>query len=525
MQHDISYNISNESALDKLIERIQKRYDLEERPACDVTRIFLDSFDCRLYSAGVRLWLEQKNGVTVLWQSGISNAAHSARVELPKSISLTPDDLPSGSSRDKISELLEMRVLLQQVEMQSSVRTLAVLDGERKTVLRIYIEENLCRIPGDSKSVACGSRVRLQPIRGYPEPLAKIKKIIHKISGLAVAKDGLFDQAANAVDKNLCSYSSKISFKFDPATPSVLAVRDIHLYLLNIVEANVPGVKQDLDSEFLHDLRVAVRRMRSALTQIKGVLAEEDVNRFKSRLAWIGQATGPTRDMDVFLLEFEQYRDFLPERFRRDLDPLYDFIESHQQIEHGVMVKKINSPHFRGLVKELREFLDGLTEKNGASEAATPIAELASKRIYKMYCRVMKDGQAIGDNSPAEHLHDLRKECKKLRYLMEFFHTVYPDKQICRLIKSLKQLLDNLGNFQDLEVQADKLRVYASQMVEEGETPHDTLLAMGMLVDGLLTKQQQARNEFAERFAKFAESDNQKVFRYLFAPKKKKGKE
>jgi hypothetical protein len=44
---------------------------------------------------------------------------------------------------------------------------------------------------------------------------------------------------------------------------------------------------------------------------------------------------------------------------------------------------------------------------------------------------------------------------------------------------------------------------------------------MGMLVDGLLTKQQQARNEFAERFAKFAAKDNQKVFISLFAPKKK----
>jgi CHAD domain-containing protein len=524
LQHDISYNISDKSALDKLVEHIQKKYDLEERPACDVTRIFLDSFDCRLYLGGVRLWIEQKDGVTVLWQSGIPNTAPSVRVELPKSISIAPHDLPSGSLRDKISELLEMRVLLQQVEMQSSVRTLAVLDDERKTVLRIYIEENHCRVPGDGRYVSSGSRVRLQPIRGYSEPLAKIKKIINKISGLAAAKDGLCEQAIHAVGIDVCSYSSKISFKFDSATPAVLAVRDIHLHLLKIIEANIPGVKQDLDSEFLHDLRVAVRRMRSALTQIKGVLTEEDVNRFKSRLAWIGQVTGPTRDMDVFLLEFEQYRNCLPERFRRDLDPLYEFIESHQRIEHGVMVKKINSPHFRGLVKELREFLDGLTEKNGAPEATTPIAELASKRIYKMYCQVMKDGQAIGDDSPAEHLHDLRKECKKLRYLMEFFRTVYPEKKIGRLIKSLKQLLDNLGNFQDLEVQADKLRDYASQMVEEGETPHDTLLAMGMLVDGLLTKQLQARNEFAERFAKFAKSDNQKIIRSLFAPKRKKDK-
>lgn len=524
MQYDISYNISEAAVLDKLLERIQQKYDLAEKPASEVSRIFLDSFDCRLQSGGIRVWLEQKDGVTALWQTGIPHAASSVRVQLCKPIPITADDLPTGPLRDKISQLLQMRVLLQQIEVKSSVRTLAVLDDEKKTVLRIYLEEGFSRIPGEGRYVACGSSLRLQPIRGYPDPLTKIKKIISKGSGLAPVTDGLYKQAINAVGGNLCPYSSKISFTFEPTMPSVLAVRDIHLHLLNIIELNVPGVKHDLDSEFLHDLRVAVRRMRSALTQIKGVFSEADVDRFKQRLAWVGQVTGPTRDMDVFLLEFEQYRECLPERFRGDLDPLYDFLESHQQIEHGVMVKKINSPHFRTLLKELRLFLENATEKNGALEAGTPIARLASKRIYKMYRRVMQNGQAIVDDSPAEHLHDLRKECKKLRYLMEFFRSIYPEKKIGRLIKSLKQLLDNLGNFQDLEVQADKLRDYARQMVEEGEAPHDTLLAMGMLVDGLLTKQQQARNEFAERFAKFSELDNQKHFQSLFKPNKKKGK-
>ncbi len=524
MQHDISYNILDESALEQLIERIPKRYDLAEKPACEVTRIFLDSFDWRLYSGGVRLWVEQKHGATALWQTGVPNTASSVRVDKSKPVPVTADDLPSGALRDKISQLLEMRVLLPQIEVKSSVRTFAVLDDEKKTVLRLSLEESQSRTPGEGRYVACGSRLRLQPIRGYPEPLANINKIIRKQSDLSPVTDGLFEQAITAVGGELCPYSSKISFTFEPTMPSVVAVRDIHLHLLNIIELNVPGVKKNLDSEFLHDLRVAVRRMRSALTQVKGVFSKADVDRFKARLAWVGQVTGPTRDMDVFLLEFEQYRACLPERFRSDLDPLYDFLVSHQQIEHGVMVKKINSPHFRTLVKELRLFLENATEQSGALEAGTPIAELANKRIYKMYHRVMKRGQAIVDDSPAEHLHDLRKECKKLRYLMEFFRSIYPQKKIGRLINSLKRLLDNLGNFQDLEVQADKLRDYARQMVEEGETPHDTLLAMGMLVDGLLTKQQQTRSEFAERFAKFAKSDNQKVFRSLFEPNNKKGK-
>jgi CHAD domain-containing protein len=524
LQHDISYSISDDSELDKVLERIGKKYSLEEKPAQEITRVFLDSFDCRLYSAGVMLWVERNGGITSLHQTGVSHTPKSRRLEPSDAIPKTPDSLPNGPLQEKVSKLLEMRVLLPQVEVKSSVRTLVVLDEERKTVLRIYFENSSCRIPGKRGYTDCGGRLRLQPIKGYSEPLSKVTKLISKRSSLTPVKEGLLQQAINNLGNSLCGYSSKISFEFDPGMSSILAARDIHLHLLDVIEVNIPGVKNDLDSEFLHDLRVAVRRIRSALSQIKGVFNAEDLLRFKSRLAWVGQVTGPTRDMDVFLLEFEQYQNCLPERFRSDLDPLYAFLEKHQKMEHDVMIRKINSPHFRTLLKEFRAFLESASEKSGGSDADTPISELAKKRIYKMYCRVMKDGQAISDDSPAECLHDLRKECKKLRYLMEFFRHLYPEKKIGRLIKSLKQLLENLGNFQDLEVQADKIRGYARQMVEEGETPHDTLLAMGMLVDGLLTRQQQARNEFSDRFAKFAQPDNQKDFQSLFDRKKKKGK-
>jgi CHAD domain-containing protein len=417
-----------------------------------------------------------------------------------------------------------MRVLIQQVEVKSSVREICVIDDESKTVLRIYIEDSECRVPGRGDYIAGGLRLRVQPVRGYPEALTRVNKIIKKKTGVTLDDEVMFERALEVVGKKICCYSSKISFHFDSDMPAIMAARHIHLHLLDVVEVNMSGVKEDLDSEFLHDLRVAVRRMRSALTQVKGVFDEADVNRFKSRLAWVGQTTGPTRDMDVFLIEFEQYRSCLPERFRDDLNPLYDFLESHQKMEHSAMVKKLNSPYFRTMIKELRTFLEDASVQVGGDNAATPISELANKRIYKMYCRVMKDGKSITDDSPSEHLHDLRKECKKLRYLMEFFRSIYPEKKIARLIKPLKQLLDNLGNFQDLEVQADKLRDYARQMVEEGDTPHDTLLAMGMLVDGLLTKQRQARMEFADRFSKFSRHENREIFQTLFAPKKKKGK-
>lgn len=89
------------------------------------------------------------------------------------------------------------------------------------------------------------------------------------------------------------------------------------------------------------------------------------------------------------------------------------------------------------------------------------------------------------------------------------------------LVKALKVLLDNLGEFQDYEVQALKLRELAHQMVAEGSVPADTLLAMGMLVDGLLRRQQQAREQFTECFAVFSGREVSDLFETLFPHKPK----
>ncbi len=132
--------------------------------------------------------------------------------------------------------------------------------------------------------------------------------------------------------------------------------------------------------------------------------------------------------------------------------------------------------------------------------ASQPIPEVANQRIRKIYRRVLKDGLAITEQSEPEALHDLRKQCKKLRYLMEFFRSLYPNAEIKHLIKALKILLDNLGDFQDLQVQAESLEQMGQQMLQEGASA-TTLMAMGILVGDLLQRQQSQREQFAALFA------------------------
>ena len=517
---DNEFSLSSEVSVDDFLEELSQGCSIETDRPVYVDRTYYDSFDWRIFEAGGRLCHERhRDDRKLIWcstQQGIP------KITLPR-IAKVPnfsDQFAVGAMRSVIAPSLEMRALMPKVDLVTRVQLVRVLDDERKTVVRVKVEENRVRPKKEQdkegKDGFVSTRIEIMPVRGYEDDLNRLRERFSKLDCLTTGMPKLLEEAMAVVGDPIGSYSTKLKFHFNPQLQVNQAVQQIHSFLLGIMEVNMTGVRDDTDSEFLHDFRVAVRRTRSALTQIKGVFTDKQVAYFSERFSWLGQITGPTRDMHVYLLDFSKYRDSLPERFRSDLKPLKSFLREHQRKELNKLVKRMSSPEFEELFNEWRNFLlhDALSEEG--ESATQKVGEVASKRIAKMYQRVMDEGRAINASSVPEDLHELRKSCKKLRYLMEFFVSIYPPDLINGLIKEIKQLLDNLGDFQDLEVQAEKLRDFAHQMAAEGNIPADTFLAMGMLVDGLLRRQLESREQFYDRFKAFSSSENRKIFHALF---------
>jgi CHAD domain-containing protein len=113
-------------------------------------------------------------------------------------------------------------------------------------------------------------------------------------------------------------------------------------------------------------------------------------------------------------------------------------------------------------------------------------------------------GAAITDDSPAESLHTLRKRCKELRYVLEFFASLHNPQAQRAMVGDLKRLQDCLGEFQDSEVQQYEIQSLAVAMLGRQAAPAPTLLAMGEMAGQIGLRQHQARAEFAGRFAAFA---------------------
>lgn len=487
-------------------------------------RVYLDTFDWRLHAAGGLLLAKRLKGdaYSLIWEH-TDNGKPLASVRA-ETLPTWPDDLPPGYLRDRLRDVVAMRALLPLVALSSELRLLRVLNEDQKTVVRLRLESPYCMLPHGRRAATLATRLTLVPVKGYDEEAEQVRRLLERKLALRPAQRSCSIEALAMKGRRPGDYSSKLSIDLLPKMRADAALRHILSTLLATLKRNLPGTKEAIDSEFLHDLRVATRRTRSALGQVKGVLPDDVVADFKQRFGWLGQVTGPTRDLDVFILDFPKYRRSLPAALQTDLDPLLPYLEEHQRQAQQALVRRLNSPHFHRLLKDWQRYLDTppAAGEHTGRHGALPIKTVADRRIWRMYRRVLKEGRAIDDASPPEDLHELRKSCKKLRYLLEFFRSLYPGKQVKPLIRQLKRLLDNLGEFQDLHVQAGKLRGFAEDLQRTQAQRMPTVLAIGHLIGDLLQRQQAARCAFADRFAAFDTTEQDAVYRALF--KAAKGK-
>ena len=305
----------------------------------------------------------------------------------------------------------------------------------------------------------------------------------------------------------------------DPNQRGDAASKAILLRLLDELSANEAGVLLNEDPECLHDYRIAIRRTRSALGQIKGVFPDRAVQRFAPRFAWLGQITSPPRDFDVYLMGFDHLKSELAEPFRDSIEPLRHYLQNHCNRAHRDLNRQISTARYRKLLSDWRKFLlTPCPKKPAAPHALSPIKSIADARIWKLFRRAIKQGSAINKETPAENIHELRKTCKKLRYLLEFFREHYPIKDIEKPIKQLKRLQNYLGDFQDVHARIEMLRGISEEMRKDNSVHTDALLALGGLLATLDNRQTHLRKRFDKHFAPFASTRNRERFRALFKP-------
>jgi CHAD domain-containing protein len=499
-----TYPVETYDAGKEILHALRERFKTTDPRQSLQPISWYDSFDWRLFRAGGTLSAQPLNrGWELRWCALRGELLHRLRMAQVPAFAW---EFPAGPGRDRIGAVLGVRRLLPRVRAEFAGEVLSVLDAAGRVVAEVDIEEGTAGPgdrAGDGNRVA--PRVRLRPREGNPEYYRRIVFLLESDLGLHPGPCRRFDRAIAAVGVEPGGYSSRLNLTLERSMPVFEAARQIHLSLMATIRANEDGVRRGLDTEFLHDLRVAVRRTRTCLAQLKEIFPPERVAHFRDEFGWLGEVTGPPRDLDVYLLEMPRYRALLPEEMHEDLEPLFRFLRKRRAAEQSRLVEMLDSLRYRRLLREWPEFLTGAPDLQAFPAAALrPAGEAADERIGRRFKRALKRGAAIDDSSPAQRLHALRIECKKLRYLLEFFRSLYDAGDLEPLLARLRGLQDDLGEINDLQVQREALTRFAREMdPDDGATP-ETFLAMGRLQERLNDRQRKRRRRFGRSFSRLA---------------------
>jgi CHAD domain-containing protein len=490
-------------------------------------RTWLDTFDWRLYKAGLTLQFEQfrRGGRLVLSKADGTPQAEQPVTRWPRRPGLA-EDLPPGPVRDRILVLTSPRALLPIVKAASTVSVNRLLNADGKTVARL-VEEHVT-VTAPTPTTAGGTTAELPPrlavaeVRGYPSQARKAAGLLASVPGVSHASQSVFIAALTALGRHPADYTSGVEAEITATMPASVAVARLLLRLLDTVELNVDGVLRDIDTEFLHDLRVAVRRTRSAIKLLGAVLPADLAEHFKAEFKWLGDVTTPVRDLDVHLLGFDALTEQLVAASPDDLEPLRAFLVRRRAREFRRLAAALRGPRFRAITDDWRKALLEIRDVDGPRRRRPTAAVLARAATGKAFRRVAAQGDAITSDSPPESLHDLRKRAKELRYLLEFFAPLYDQVAYRKVLSDLKQLQDCLGEFQDSEVQRHEIHDLADAMLTDSmlagrAAPAATLLAMGEIAAKLALSQAEARAEFAARLARFAGPAGRERVRVLLA--------
>ncbi|MBA2483743.1 MAG: CHAD domain-containing protein [Nitrosomonas sp.] len=512
----IAFAIPHNIRAKDILRLLSKKYTLSTVHRIALQRQYLDSFDWRMHQKSYICGMEINDVEKSFFLKEIKTDRYLYTLSMNETPKF-PRDIPHTKCSRRLAGILDVRALMTIATVNIQQRQLNILDDEQKTLVRLHVESY--STSDQTSSAVIPGRLIIFPVRGYVKIFQSVVQYISEQLNLSPLSTNLLDEILAIMEKVPDTALTRITKALDHSLNAWEATRILLNDLLNVLLINEQGIRDAIDTEFLHDYRVAVRRTRSVLTQIKHIFSNKELEYFKQEFYWLGVITSPTRDLDVYLLEFDNYTQALFPKLRDDLIPFQYFLRHHWKLEHTRLCEALNSERYQKLIRDWKKVLKRKSvQSSQAFNASKPARQVVNHRILGLYKKVLKEGDAIKAESPDEDLHELRKTCKKIRYLMEFFQNYYPPNQIKRMIKKLKLLQDNLGKFQDLCVQIQQISEFAQQMQDEGLADTKTIMAMGVLVQNLVAQKKTTRSYFSEQFKKFASPEIQMDFKTLFNP-------
>ncbi|WP_424933247.1 CHAD domain-containing protein [Amaricoccus macauensis] len=294
--------------------------------------------------------------------------------------------------------------------------------------------------------------------------------------------------------------AGSLNFDADATVESV--ARDVLRDCFAQIAANMVVVADTDLMEGPHQLRVGLRRIRTAFSVFGDALGKEAFTNLSEQARILGQIVGSLRDIDVLIDEV--VADTGQGLDDKASEALIGVLEKRRTKVRADVRDYLVKPECVNFLFDLGRMIEGRgwlapSDYSQTARLAAPVGEYAPVLLDKRYKKVSKYGKKIR-KLEVEALHEMRKELKKLRYTADVFETIYPGKKVKSYIKSLKTLQDKFGSLND----AAMVEEYFSGTNAPGRSDAAAQRAVGWILGTLAVQVGQDRPKLFDSWDEFA---------------------
>jgi CHAD domain-containing protein len=327
---------------------------------------------------------------------------------------------------------------------------------------------------------------------------AYLGSVLRRRLGAVDAPTSLFEFGMEALDVPLPGSGVPARWAVTERDTAASACRKVAAAQLERLRNNAAGVVQDLDVEYVHEMRVAARTLRQALRLFRPLLDPADVGVAMADLAWLGKELGAVRDQDVFLASLRRELPALVTDEQGAAAAFHLVGRARDEALQGLRLA-LASPRYHALLAAVDRLIatEGLS---AVADSAVPARRSGARAIRKGLARIAVQQDRASDTFSTEELHGIRILFRRLRYACEFYRPVF-GRRLQRLLPVVVAFQDCLGGYRDAT--AARERLFALGRAGAEELDSGLIGALESLADAKRRVAAASRTEFAELWGAF----------------------
>ncbi len=455
IETELKLILPGNKAEDEVIEFLrQNNYAIENAEPADNTDIYMDTLDWALLEnkLSLRYRLSNSKAMYTLKSIGTIEDGIAKRMENEITLEEPPDDptdIPVKNLRKQIKDIIYPRKLMEQILIRTNRRRYIALSPEgTKLELDFDTSGFSANALFKPKRAPRLHEFEAEVLEGPEAALVSLASLLSARFSFTPAKSSKMESAmARLKVKPLTKIvpeklKVKIDDRLDVALKKILSVE------FTWFQEQFHGVISDRDPEFVHQARVATRRMRSALALFHDALPVKTVTYMEERLKWLGKLFGEIRNLDVFIINLEGYKDKIGKYPKAKRKALENLVVKQRRAPLKSLNEALKSRRYKLFERYMKHLLEKPSDGADLPAANKLIRDVAPQVITQKLENIIEQSRKTLANSDLKEYHSLRIQMKRLRYALEFMATPYGDA-FKDIVKQTTEIQDCLGELQD----------------------------------------------------------------------------